>query len=209
MAIAATSGNSDGASPVAFATGSDFDGLDVIDPSGFGGTGTASGTVFREPADTGSGTGTGRPRGRPRKDGSNAGSASPRSEAGKTSASPLKAETLVPGIMIGHMFLGRVAPEFNIAEDEAKALAEAICNYLRHTKMKIDPKTRDFWALIMCVGMIEGPRVISMVGRVNAEKSAAKAAARSQSQGTVNVVPMTHGGMAGAPIDNWTMPTSR
>jgi len=54
---------------------------------------------------------------------------------------------------------------------------------LRHTKVKLDPKTRDLYALIVCVGMIEGPKLIAFVMRNNAAKAAKQEAqARDQSQ---------------------------
>ena len=48
--------------------------------------------------------------------------------------------------MIGHMMLARVIPEFALSEDEAQNLGEAICNYLRHTKVKVDPKIPEYKA---------------------------------------------------------------
>jgi len=72
------------------------------------------------------------------------------------------------------MILANKAPEFAITQEEADQLAVAICNYLRHTKVKVDPKTRDFGALILCVAMVEGSRVIALLQRVAAERAASK-----------------------------------
>jgi hypothetical protein len=101
--------------------------------------------------------------------------------------------------MIGHMMLSRVVPEFALDADEAQQLAEAICNYLRHTKVKVDPKTRDFLALLACCGMIYGPRLIAATNRAAAMRAAKKNA------NTTGVVPMQEDGSGNV----WHMPTSR
>lgn len=72
------------------------------------------------------------------------------------------------------MILANKAPEFAITQEEADQLAVAVCNYLRHTKVKVDEKTRDFGALILCLGMVEGTRLIAMLQRIAAERAAKK-----------------------------------
>jgi hypothetical protein len=83
------------------------------------------------------------------------------------------------------MFVARVFPEFAITPDEAKQLADAICNYLRHTKIKVDPKTRDLWALILCVMMVEGTRALAVAQRLTGEKLAKKRQQNGQFGGVV------------------------
>jgi hypothetical protein len=46
---------------------------------------------------------------------------------------------------------------------------------LRHTNMKMDPRTRDLGMLIMTALAIEGTRIMRVVGRRSAQASAAKA----------------------------------
>jgi hypothetical protein len=98
--------------------------------------------------------------------------------------------------MVFHMLLASKAPEFAITQEEADQLAQAICNYLRHTKVKLDPKTRDFGALILCLAMVEGTRLLALMQRVSAERIMRKAPV---------------GNLAPAEIlDNvWKMPASR
>lgn len=73
------------------------------------------------------------------------------------------------------MFVANVFPRFAITEDEAQRLADAICNYLRHTKVKVDPKTRDLWALISCIAMVEGTRLVMTLKDLAAIKAAKNA----------------------------------
>lgn len=104
----------------------------------------------------------------------------------------------MPGLMIGHMMLARVIPEFALAPDEAQQLGEAICNYLRHTKVKVDPKTRDLGALVLCCAMIYGPRLLAASNRAAAQRAARKRGADD------NIVPINPDT---APL--WQMPNSR
>jgi hypothetical protein len=99
--------------------------------------------------------------------------------------------------MIGHMMVARVIPEFALDESEAQQLGEAIANYLRHTKVKVDPKTRDLGALVLCCAMIYGPRLIAASNRAAANRAAKKRT------GDENVVPLN------PDIPMWQMPTSR
>jgi hypothetical protein len=108
--------------------------------------------------------------------------------------------------MIGHMMVSRVIPEFAINEDQARALAVAVCNYLRHTKIKVDPKTRDLWALVWCVCMVEGPCVFMFLQRISHEAQARKANQAMRDSASGKIVPITPPGAPGTG-DLWQMPT--
>jgi hypothetical protein len=98
------------------------------------------------------------------------------------------------------MFVANAFPRFAISDAEAMKLAEAVCNYLRHTKLKVDPKTRDLYALIMCLAMVEGTRLIATVNDMRNAK-AAKAATASGEFGTI--------APAGVQDNVYAMPMSR
>jgi hypothetical protein len=53
---------------------------------------------------------------------------------------------------------------------------------MRHTDMRMDPRTRDLGALILCVLAIEGPRVM----RVTQRRSTAAAQAKAERQHRAN-----------------------
>lgn len=81
--------------------------------------------------------------------------------------------------MIFHIMLASKAPEFAITEQEAQQEAVAICNYLRHTKIKMDPKTRDTWTMIVCLLSVEGTRLIAFINRLAAERLAKRKAGQT------------------------------
>jgi len=111
----------------------------------------------------------GEPKRRGRPPGSRNGSSEKASSApnlGRTPAAPIKPGDIAPAIMVVHMLLAaKLAPEMAMTQPEADQLAEAICNYLRHTKIKMDAKTRDFWALMIVLGSVEGTRLLAFVTR--------------------------------------------
>lgn len=72
------------------------------------------------------------------------------------------------------MLLAAKNPEFFMQESEAQQLSEAICNYLRHSKVSLDPKTRDLGMLIFVVATLEVPRIMAMLQRRKQEKRMAK-----------------------------------
>ena len=90
--------------------------------------------------------------------------------------------------MVFHMMLAAKNPEFMISETEAKQLSEAIANYLRHSKIAVDPKTRDLGMLLFVVATIEGPRIIAMAARHSDERKR-KAQEKAERQGA-NVTPL-------------------
>ena len=93
------------------------------------------------------------------------------------------------------MLLASKAPEMMISESEARQLAVAICNYLRHTSVAMSQKHIDLAALVSAVAMIEGTRFMAIATRARHEKASQKAA----SAGTSNVVQMQPGAWPGMP----------
>lgn len=79
--------------------------------------------------------------------------------------------------MVIHTMLAKIAPEFAIGRDEAVAMSEAVANYARHTDYRMNPRTRDLGALILCVCAIEGPRLMRVTSRRRLEAQQAKAEA--------------------------------
>jgi hypothetical protein len=79
--------------------------------------------------------------------------------------------------MVVHTMLAKLAPEFAIGRDEAVAMSEAVANYARHTDYRMNPRTRDLGALILCVCAIEGPRLMRVTSRRRLEAQQAKAEA--------------------------------
>jgi len=90
--------------------------------------------------------------------------------------------------MVFHMMLAAKNPEFMLTEPEAKQLAEAIANYLRHSKVAVDPKTRDLGMLLFVAATIEGPRIIGMVNRHADERKRQRQVAAEQAG--ANVMPL-------------------
>jgi hypothetical protein len=92
---------------------------------------------------------------------------------------------MVGPIMVVHTMLAKIAPEFAIGRDEAVAMSEAIANYARHTNYRMDPRTRDLGALILCVCAIEGPRLMRVTSRrrMEAQQARAEATVRQQAPG--------------------------
>lgn len=80
-------------------------------------------------------------------------------------------------MMVHNMMLARAMPEFELTLPEAEAMATAILNYTRHLESNVDPKGRDFLAMLFCLGTVEGFRVVRVVTRRKGEKSQARAAA--------------------------------
>jgi hypothetical protein len=73
--------------------------------------------------------------------------------------------------MVVHMMVASKMPEMAMTEEEAVAESTAICNYLKHTKIKIDPKTEAFYTMLTTIGMIEGTRLIAFARRKAAERA--------------------------------------
>jgi hypothetical protein len=91
------------------------------------------------------------------------------------------------------MLLAARNPEFFMTEGEASQLAEAIANYLRHSKVSVDPKTRDLCMLLFVIATLEGPRIMAVVKRRNAEKKFAKEQAQVNEFSGTNVSPLPNG----------------
>lgn len=87
--------------------------------------------------------------------------------------------------------LGKLAPEWNIDANEAQTLADRLAAYLRHTSVRMDPKTRDFYLLLTVLIVMEGPRIARIQARRSANKVAAKVDAAAREMGGMpNVVPI-------------------
>lgn len=68
------------------------------------------------------------------------------------------------------MMAAAKVPEFAMTEPEAQQLSVAICNYLRHTDIRMTQKTQDFVALIMALAMVEGTRIIAATNGVKVRR---------------------------------------
>lgn len=91
-------------------------------------------------------------------------------------------------------FLARLAPEFRIDDQEAAVLGLRLANYLRHTSVRMDPKTKDLYALIVILVLMEGPRIGRIRSRKAHERNMAKAeAAAREAGGAPNVIQMPAG----------------
>ena len=102
--------------------------------------------------------------------------------------------------MVLHMMMAtKLGPEFAMSEPEAVQLSTSICNYLQHTKIKVDPKTEALVAMLGTVAMIEGTRIMAFANR-----KAAETASRRATNPHPNVVPINDG-FRGNPYD---MPTN-
>lgn len=74
-------------------------------------------------------------------------------------------------------------------------MADRLAAYLRHTSVRMDPKTRDFYLLLTVLVVMEGPRIARIQARRSAQKVAAKVdAAAREMGGQPNVVPIMPGG---------------
>ena len=94
-------------------------------------------------------------------------------------------------MFIHNDLLARLAPEFRIDTHEAGVLAERLAAYLRHTSIRMDPKTKDFYLLVSVLAIMEGPRVSRMMARKSAAREAAKVATEAgRMMGQPNVVPI-------------------
>lgn len=108
--------------------------------------------------------------------------------------------------MAFHMMAAGKVPEFAMTQGEADQLAKAICNYLRHTDIKMTQKTQDFVSLIFAIGMIEGTRIIAATQGVKTRRQimerqvAARPATGPAPANAGRVVPMTPGSIPGAPF---------
>jgi hypothetical protein len=92
--------------------------------------------------------------------------------------------------MVAHMMLAaKLGPEFMMTEPEAVQLSTAICNYLQHTKIKVNPKTEALMAMLGTVAMIEGTRIMAFTQRKAAENASKKNRNPQQT-----VVPLHPGG---------------
>ena len=163
----------------------DISGLDVIDPIASVGTGNNrhSGSGGSG-SDGGSGTGNESARSRAAKErwakrraeAGTEGSGEGKSAGKKATASPkaITPDRLTPFIMAAHMILAQKIPEMAMTIGEAEQLSTAVCNYLAHTKAKLDPKTEALMALIGVVAVVEGTRIIAVAGRKGRELKAAK-----------------------------------
>ena len=67
--------------------------------------------------------------------------------------------------MMIHMTAAARFPEMAMTPMEADQLASSIANYLKYTKVKIDPKTQAFVAMLGTIAMIEGTRM--KIGRAH------------------------------------------
>lgn len=97
--------------------------------------------------------------------------------------------------MIAHMMLERYSPRFHMDQPEADQLATAICNYLRHTKVKVDAKTRDFWTLLFVLATVEGTRIFAFVNDKSHEAKIRKANQQRAAEGRVVPIDATKGGV--------------
>lgn len=86
-----------------------------------------------------------------------------------------------------HFMLGAIlkSPEIVLSEDEAKKMAEASANVMKHYDVRASAKVVDWTNLIICLGMIYGPRAVAYAARVKKEK-AEKAAAQPDMFGNVH-----------------------
>lgn len=90
--------------------------------------------------------------------------------------------------------LGRLAPEWRVDVSEAQTLADRLAAYLRHTSVRMDPKTKDLYLLIMVLVVMEGPRISRIQARRSMQKNAAKMdQAARDAGGQPNVIPMPAG----------------
>jgi hypothetical protein len=87
--------------------------------------------------------------------------------------------------MIVHMVLAAKFPEMAIDEAEAKQLADAIANYLRHSETVVTQKTKDLFVLMFALATIECTRIAAVMAR---KRNEAREAARSRSGAVPNVV---------------------
>jgi hypothetical protein len=90
--------------------------------------------------------------------------------------------------MMFHMMAASRFPEMAMDQQEANVLALSMTNYLKHTKVKVDPKTQALVAMVGTIGMVEGTRVMAIVSRKAQEAKAARVPKNSQ------IVPMTGNG---------------
>jgi hypothetical protein len=99
--------------------------------------------------------------------------------------------------MMFHMTAAARFPEMAMQQQEADQLAEALAGYMKHTKIRINPKTQALCTLIGTVALIEGTRVMAIGKRKAAEMAASK---RNPS----NIVPLDD-----APDNLYAMPGAR
>lgn len=102
----------------------------------------------------------------------------------------------MPAVLIIHSLLSTLDPVFAIDEQEARALAEAWAGYLRHSKARLEPRTRDLGILCLTMATIELPRCKRALDNRRMAALAARTDARARAEASGRVVPMS-GGPAG------------
>jgi len=86
----------------------------------------------------------------------------------------ITAERIAPFIMMFHMTAAARFPEMAMQQAEADQLAAAIAGYMKHTKVRVNPKTQALFTLLGTAAVIEGTRVMAIGRRKAAEVSSKK-----------------------------------
>jgi hypothetical protein len=76
--------------------------------------------------------------------------------------------------MMFHMTAAARFPEMAMQQAEADQLAAAIAGYMKHTKVRVNPKTQALFTLFGTAAVIEGTRVMAIGRRKAAEVSSKK-----------------------------------
>ncbi len=92
----------------------------------------------------------------------------------ETSSEAITAERIAPFIMMFHMTAAARFPEMAMQQAEADQLAAAIAGYMKHTKVRVNPKTQALFTLLGTAAVIEGTRVMAIGRRKAAEVSSKK-----------------------------------
>lgn len=103
----------------------------------------------------------------------------------------LTAEVIQPAVEIIHSVLANIDPCFAIDAMEARAMARAWAEYLRHTRVKVNKKTAALWGLLGVMAAMEVPRIRRAVANRRMAAKHAAAVSRAEAQAAGRVVPIS------------------
>lgn len=136
-----------------------------------------SGTASVDGADPSDGIPLKRGRGRPRKDGGAGSSGNPAGDGGRkegpraSGPKALDVDLFAQQLMGMHLIAAKLlrAPELIIGPDEAKNLAKAVQNLMKHYSINVSPKTVALMQLAGVAAAVYAPRAIMIANRKGKE----------------------------------------
>ena len=107
-------------------------------------------------------------------------------------AKALTVKDLIPAVTLSHQGIERLTKSetWAIDADEAETLATRLAAYLSHTKIKMDPKSKDLGLLLYTLFIMEVPRLSRYMDERRRKLAEGRAQAQAQAMASGRVVPM-------------------